>query len=154
MAGYTENRIVVFRDFDHVFDLSNRIDLWPKLFSEYKDAKVLEQHGNVIKFQLTTYPEGEKPSRTWVSERVIDKVNRVALAERLEPKFPFEYMKIRWEYEPLPNNIGVIMTWIQEFNVHKDCKFSNELMESFLNKATYKQIKLVKKNIEEWNCND
>ncbi|PRZ12690.1 polyketide cyclase/dehydrase/lipid transport protein [Laceyella sediminis] len=101
-----ENSIIVERDFDTTFDLTNDIELWTKLFTEYKEAKVLEKNGNEVLFQLTTYPEGERPSRTWVSRRIIDKENKQATAERLDPKFPFKYMNIRWSYEVIsPNQV-------------------------------------------------
>jgi aromatase len=152
MSGYTENRIVVLRDFDFTFDLTNRIDLWPQLFTEYKEAQILENNGNYIKFQLTTYAEGKRPSRSWVSERRLDKKNHLATAERIEPKFPFEYMQIRWEYEVLPSDQAVIMTWIQEFDVHPECPFNREQMEGFLNRNTHKQLKAVKQNVESWKA--
>jgi aromatase len=150
MSGYTENQIVIFKDADHVFELTNRIDLWPKLFTEYQSAEILSQDDNVITFRLTTFPEGERPSRTWTSVRTILREENKAIAKRLEPAFPFEYMNIKWLYEPLPSNDGVIMTWIQEFNVHSECPFTNEQMESFLNANTRKQMVSVKKNVENW----
>lgn len=154
MPGYTENRILIHRDFDHVFDLTNNIELWPKLFTEYKDAKVLEKNDNEIVFQLTTFPEGERPSRTWKSKRYLNKANGIATAKRIEPLFPFAYMDIRWEYEKLADNKAVVMTWIQEFDVHPECQFSVTQMESFLNHNTYKQIRAVKKAVEEWETTE
>jgi aromatase len=150
MAGYTENRILIYRDFDHVFDLSNRIDLWPKLFTEYKEAEILEREDNTLTFRLTTFEEGERPSRTWVSKRLINKKEGFATAERIDPLFPFLYMKIRWEYEKLLSDKAVVMTWIQEFDVHPECKFTDVQMESFLNHNTYKQMRCVKEAIEGW----
>jgi aromatase len=153
MTGYTENRIVVLRDFDHVFDLTNNIELWPQLFTEYKTAKILEKNADSIKFELTTHPEGDRPSRTWTSIRYINKQNRTAHAQRLDPTFPFAYMKIRWEYEKLPSDQAVIMTWMQEFDVHPDCQFTVQQMEAFLNRNTHKQLRAVKENVEKWNIN-
>lgn len=150
MPGYTENNIVIFRDFTHVFELTNRIDLWPQLFTEYQSAEVLNQEDNVITFRLTTFPEGSRPSRTWTSVRTIMPEEKQAIAKRLDPAFPFEYMNIKWLYEPLPKDDGVIMTWIQEFNVHPECQFTNEQMESFLNANTRKQMQSVKTNVENW----
>lgn len=150
MPGYTENRIVIFGDYEQIFELTNKIEVWPKLFTEYKDAQVISQKDNEIKFRLTTFAEGQRPERSWVSRRKLFKSEGYAEAERLDPLFPFKYMKIRWEYERLPNNIGVIMTWIQEFDVADDCKFSVTEMESFLNHNTHKQIKSVKNNVEGW----
>lgn len=150
MKGYTENNIVILRDFDHVFDLTNRVDLWPELFTEYQSAKIIENEGDYLKFELTTFPEGERPSRTWVSERRIDKKNKCATAKRLDPTFPFSDMNIRWHYETLSSDKAVIMTWIQEFDVHPDCKFSLEQMECFLNRNTRQQMRSVKNKVELW----
>lgn len=151
MPGYTENRVLIYRDYDHVFDLTNNISLWPQLFTEYKTARVLEEKGNYIKFELTTFATENKPSKTWVSERFLDKINHSATAERLTPKFPFSYMKIRWEYEVIEKTPAVLMTWIQEFDIDPACPFSVEQMESYLNKNTYQQIKSVKNKVEQWH---
>lgn len=151
MPGYTENRVIIHRDYDHTFDLTNRIDLWPQLFTEYKEAEILEQRPDYVKFRLTTFPEQGRPSRSWISERFLDKENFQATASRLDPIFPFTYMHIRWEYETMPSDKAVVMTWIQEFDVHPDCQFSVEQMENFLNKNTYKQLRAVKQNVERWD---
>jgi aromatase len=150
MTGYTENSIVILRDFDTVFDLTNTIELWPQLFTEYQKVEVLEHKGNEIVFSLTTYPEGERPSRTWVSRRIIDKPGRQATAERIEKAFPFKDMKIHWTYEELPKGVGVVMTWMQTFEVHDACKWTNEQMESFLNKNTRTQMQAIKQKVEAW----
>lgn len=150
MTGYTENQIVIFRDFKHVFELTNRIDLWTKLFTEYQHSEVISQEGNVIHFRLTTWPEGARPSRTWTSVRTIMPDERKAVARRLDPTFPFEHMDIEWLYEELPGKDGVIMTWIQSFKVHPECAFSTEQMESFLNANTRTQMRSVKANVEAW----
>lgn len=150
MSGYTENRIVILRDFGHVFDLTNHIELWPKLFTEYQAATVLDKTGDTITFQLTTHPENDRPSRTWTSVRQINKKDGIATAERLSPTFPFAYMRIRWEYEKIVNE-AVVMTWMQEFDVHPDCQFTVAQMESFLNRNTHKQLRAVKENVEKWS---
>lgn len=150
MPGFTHNSIVVLRDFSTVFDLTNRIDLWPQLFTEYRAAEILERNGDELLFRLTTFPEGERPSRSWTSRRWIDRANRRATAERLAPAFPFASMRITWTYEPLPQDVGVVMTWMQEFEVHPDAKFSNEQMESFLNRNTRAQMQAVKAAVERW----
>ena len=150
MPGHTENTIVVLRDYDTVFDLTNQIELWPQLFTEYEKAEVIERQGNEVLFSLTTYPEGERPSRTWVSRRIIDKENGQATAERVEKAFPFQEMKIHWTYERLPQDIGVVMTWIQKFEVHPDCQWSTEQMEAFLNRNTRVQMRAIKERVEAW----
>jgi aromatase len=151
MAGYTENSVLILRDFDTVFDLTNTIELWTQLFTEYEKAEVLERNGNEIIFSLTTYPEGERPSRTWTSRRIIDKPGRQATAERIEAAFPFKEMKIHWTYEPLPQDVGVVMTWMQSFEVHEDCQWSTEQMEAFLNRNTRTQMKAIRERVEAWS---
>jgi len=149
MPGYTENSIVILRDFDTVFDLTNTIELWPQLFTEYEKAEVLERKGNEVLFSLTTFPEGERPSRTWVSRRIIDKPGRQATAERVENAFPFKEMKIHWTYEELPQGVGVIMTWSQKFEP-ADGAWSTEKLESFLNGNTRIQMRGIKERVEAW----
>ena len=150
MSGYTENRILIRRDYEFVFDITNRIELWPQLFTEYKEAEVLERTESEVRFRLTTFPESERPSRTWVSKRTMDKASGVALAERVESAAPFEYMKIRWEYERLPAEGAVLMTWIQDFAVAAGVPWSTEQMESFLNRNTRAQMRSVKARVEAW----
>ena len=144
-----ENSIVLLRDFDTVFELTNSIELWPRLFSEYEKAEVLERTGNEVLFRLTTFAEGDRPARTWTSRRLIDKPNKQATAERLEPTFPFKYMHICWTYEELPQSAGTSMTWVQEFEVHHQCPWTDEQMESFLNHNTRVQMQEVKQKIEK-----
>ena len=149
MPGYTEISIVVLRDFDTVFDLTNTIELWPQLFTEYEKAEVLERKGNEVLFRLTTYPENGQPSSSWVSRRLIDKPGRQATAERVEKAFPFEEMKIYWTYEELPQGVGVIMTWIQKFKPAEGA-WPSEKIESFLNRNTRTQMRAIKEKVEAW----
>ena len=150
MPGHTENSIVVLRDVDTVFDLTNDIALWTELFTEYEESEVIERHGDTVVFRLKTFADNDRPSRQWTSRRRIDKAGLRADAERLTPTFPFAFMKIRWTYEVLPRDVGVVMTWIQDFEVHPDCPFSNEQMESFLNRNTRLQMRSVKERVEAW----
>ncbi|PEA54764.1 polyketide cyclase [Bacillus pseudomycoides] len=148
--GRTENGITIWRDFDTVFDLSNQIELWPQLFTEYKEAQIIEQKENEIKFRLVTHPENGKESKTWTSKRIIEKDKKRAIAERIDPKFPFEFMHIKWIYKVLGND-STQMIWIQEFKVHPDLKgVTEEQMTDYLNKNTKIQMQSVKEKIEAW----
>jgi aromatase len=154
LPGYTHNTIVILKDFDTVFDLTNDIELWPQLFTEYEEAKVLEKDGNKVTFQLTTFPEGDRPSRTWVSTRIIDKPGKKAEAQRVQQAFPFKVMKIYWTYEELPQNVGTIMTWIQKFEPVEECEWSVEKLESFLNRNTRVQMQVIKERVEAWSVKE
>lgn len=148
MKGRTENSIVILRDPDQVFELTNQIELWPELFTEYEKAEVLERGPEYIKFRLAMFPEEDGTVKSWVSERRIDRKKREARAKRLDPLYPFGSMDILWTYETLPNDVGVIMTWIQEFEPHENFPFDVYRMESYLNHNTRIQMKAVKQAVE------
>ena len=95
------------------------------------------------------FPEEDKPAKSWVSKRWIDPVAKSARAERIDPLYPFAYMKIQWTYERLPQDIGTVMTWIQQFKVAPKCPWSQAEMESYLNCNTRIQMKAVKQAIEK-----
>lgn len=143
MKGYTENKTVILGDALSVFRLTNDVKKWADLFSEYKVVDILEDKGNLIVFQLTTFD-----GKSWLSERKIDEQKMLATARRIRPMFPFTEMYITWKYEKLPNNIGVIMTWIQEFDVDPKCGHEVYDMESYINRSTRKQMKSVKNKVE------
>lgn len=143
MNGYTENSIVVYGKPMEIFKLTNEIKKWPELFTEYKEVEVLNIAENIVTFKLTTL-EGN----SWVSERKIDEEHMLATAKRLYPMFPFKETYITWQYEELPQDLGVVMTWIQEFDVDPQCGHDIYDMESYLNRTTRTQMKAVKRKVE------
>lgn len=148
MKGYTENSTVILGDAEKIFDITNDIRRWPQLFTEYKEAEVVEERSGYVKFTLTMFPNKEGKVKSWTSERNIDRENMKAKARRLAPLFPFAQMDIIWTYERLPQNVGVQMTWRQEFTLDEKCPYQPFDMESYLNKATRKQMKAVRENVE------
>jgi aromatase len=140
--GHTCNSIVINAPYDKVFDISNDIPRWTELFgSEYKEAKVLKKEGNKITFQLT-----DDESKSWVSWRLLFKENYFAYAERHDPKFPFQYMKIVWLYHQTP--AGVELTWIQHFTMDQKAKFNDTQVEGFINMHSKDNLKIFKEVIE------
>ncbi|GCE09919.1 SRPBCC family protein [Dictyobacter aurantiacus] len=115
--------IVIARDPDTIFAITNDIARWPELFKEYSKATVLsfERSGRFarIEFELTN-AEGE----TWQSWRILDYEKREAIAQRGNPKFPFFYMHLTWTYEPVDG--GVLMTWTQDFEMDPKAPVTNE----------------------------
>lgn len=115
--------IVIAGDPDQIFSITNDIARWPELFKEYRGAKVLsfERDGRFarIEFELTN-EEGQ----TWQSWRLLDYQKRVAIAQRGTPKYPFHYMHLTWTYEPVEG--GVLMTWIQAFEMDPKAPVTNE----------------------------
>ncbi|MDD2866589.1 MAG: polyketide cyclase [Candidatus Omnitrophica bacterium] len=141
--GHTCNSITINAPYEKVFDISNDIPRWTELFGgEYKEAKVVKKEDNKIVFQLT-----DDEGRSWQSFRLLFKKDYFAYAERLDPKFPFEYMKIIWLYTPTRE--GVILTWIQHFTMDKKAKFNDEQVEGFINKHSVENLKIFKDVIEK-----
>ena len=141
--GHTCNSITINAPYEAVFDISNTIPRWTELFgAEYKEAVVLKKEGNKITFKLT-----DDEGRTWQSFRLLFKENYLAYAEREEPKFPFEFMKIIWLYTPKPE--GVELTWIQHFKMDKNAKFTDEQVEGFINQHSKENLNIFKTVIEK-----
>ncbi len=43
MAGHTENEITIAAPVDLVWDMTNDVERWPQLFSEYASAEILSR---------------------------------------------------------------------------------------------------------------
>jgi aromatase len=142
--GHTVNSIVINAPYELVFDVSNKIERWTQLFGqEYAKADVLERRGDEITFRLT-----DEDGKSWVSKRWLYKDLKFAYAQRWEPLFPFNYMKIVWFYTETPR--GIKMTWIQDFEMDANfTKFSPEQIEGFINKHSHDNMKIFKKVIED-----
>lgn len=142
--GHTCNSITINAPYDLVFDISNDIARWTQLFgTEYKKAEVLKKEGNLITFRLT-----DDEGSSWVSWRLLQKDKYFAYAQKQDPLFPFEYMKIIWLYTPKADN-QVELTWIQHFTMDKKAKFNDEQVEGFINKHSQENLIIFKEKIEE-----
>lgn len=64
-----------------------------------------------MKFKL--FINENKKEFSWISERKLDINNRIVYGQRLDPKYPFNFMKLKWIYKP--EKSGTRLTWIQEF---------------------------------------
>ncbi len=141
--GHTRNSIIVNAPFDNVYDTSNHIERWTELFGdEYVKAEVLKKEGKRIDFRLT-----DNEGNSWTSHRMLFKENMLAYAQKNEPTFPFKYMKIIWLYTPVEG--GILMTWIQDFEMDPKAKYNDEQVEGFINKHSQDNLKIFKKVIEE-----
>lgn len=140
--GHTVNSIVIKAPYDKVFDLSNDISRWQEFFAEYTESEVLNQAGNKITFKLT-----HQNGSSWKSYRLLFKEDKFAYACRLEPMFPFEYMKIIWLYRDTDE--GVEMKWIQDFKMAKDAKYTDEQVEKLINEHSQKNLERFKEIIEK-----
>ncbi|MEW6171235.1 MAG: SRPBCC family protein [Candidatus Omnitrophota bacterium] len=139
--GHTCNSVIINAPYDLVFDISNDINRWKELFDEYKESEILTRVGNKITFKLTNQ-EGQ----SWQSWRLLFKENYFCYAERENPKFPFDYMKLIWLYREVPE--GIEMTWIQHFTMDTKAKFNDQQVEGFINKHSVDNLKRMKEIIE------
>lgn len=139
--AHTVNSIVINVFYEKVFEMSNDISRWKEFFAEYTESEVLEKEGNKITFKLT-----HQNGNSWKSYRLLFKEDRFAYAARLEPMFPFEYMKIIWLYREVEG--GVEMTWIQDFKMDKNAKYTDGQVEELINEHSVENLKRFKEIIE------
>ena len=140
--AHTVNSVVINAPYDKVFDLSNDISRWKEYFNEYTESEVLEKEDNKLVFKLT-----HQNGNSWQSYRLLFKNDEFAYASRVEPMFPFEYMKIIWLYREVEG--GIEMTWIQDFKMDKGAKYNDEQVEEIINKHSQTNLQRFKEIIEK-----
>lgn len=145
MAGHTEQSIVIDAPFQLVWDMTNDVPSWPELFTEYAAAEVLERDGDTVTFRLTMHPDEDGKVWSWVSQRHADLASKQVRAHRVETG-PFEYMNIHWTYAETPD--GVLMTWIQDFQMKPAAPVTDQQMTARLNHNSPIQLKVIKDKIE------
>lgn len=146
MAGHTQNEIVINAPMDLVWDMTNDVESWPTLFSEYAAAEILEREGNTVRFRLSLHPDENGTVWSWVSERTPDPETHTVRAHRVETGV-FEYMNLFWEYERVDG--GVRMRWTQDFTMKADAPLDDEGMTARLNRNTAIQMERIKRLVEE-----
>ncbi|MFD8207799.1 SRPBCC family protein [Streptomyces sp. NPDC059695] len=146
MSGHTDNSITIDAPLDLVWDMTNDIENWPQLFSEYASVEVIERKGDTTKFRLTMHPDENGKVWSWVSERTTDRVNRTVRARRVETG-PFAHMNIAWEYEELPG--GVQMRWVQDFAMKPDAPVDDAWMTDNINRNSRIQMALIRDRLVE-----
>jgi aromatase len=145
MAGHTDNDVVINAPIQKVWEITNDIENWPNLFTEYAEAKILTQEGNRIVFRLTMQPDGQGNQWSWTSERIPDPQTYTVKSKRLETGW-FEYMNLAWFYEPVEG--GTRMRWVQDFVMKPDSPVDEQQMQTNLNKNTRVQMDVIKERIE------
>ncbi|HET6354649.1 SRPBCC family protein [Streptomyces sp.] len=146
MPGHTENEITVAAPLDLVWDMTNDIENWPGLFSEYASVEIMERKGSTTTFRLTMHPDDNGKVWSWVSERTTDRKKRKVTARRVETG-PFEHMNIRWEYSEVPG--GTRMHWTQDFAMKPDAPVDDDWMTENINRNSKIQLELIRDKIEQ-----
>ena len=145
MAGHTDNEITIAAPMELVWDMTNDIEKWPGLFSEYASVEVMERDGDKVTFRLTMHPDADGKVWSWVSRRVLDVAERSVRARRLETG-PFQYMELYWTYRETES--GTVLRWVQEFTVKPEAPFDDVAMTVRLNAATRNNMNHIKAVLE------
>ncbi|MBP2327290.1 aromatase [Kibdelosporangium banguiense] len=145
MAGHTDNEIIIDAPMDLVWDMTNDIESWTDLFSEYAEAKILRRQDDTIVFRLALHPDENGTVWSWVSARTPDPATRTVRSQRVETG-PFKYMWIYWEY--LPADGHVRMRWVQDFEMKPQAPVDDKVMQDNLNRNTAVQMRLIKDKVE------
>jgi aromatase len=145
-AGHTENEIVIAAPVGLTWDLTNDLESWPRLFSEYAAVEIMERDGDKVTFRLTMHPDENGTVWSWVSERVLDRRNLTVRARRVETG-PFEHMDIHWEYAEVPG--GTSMRWVQDFAMKPTAPVDDAAMTDRINRNSVVQMERIRERVEK-----
>jgi ribosome-associated toxin RatA of RatAB toxin-antitoxin module len=143
--GHVDNSIFVDADIDLVWEMTNDVEKWPQLFTEYASAEILERSGDTVRFRLAMHPDQNGKVWSWVSERTPDKSSHTVFARRVEPG-PFEFMDIKWFYEP--EGQGTRMRWVQDFRMRPDAPIDTAAMTERINTNTAIQMAVIAEKVQ------
>ncbi|QHC22470.1 SRPBCC family protein [Streptomyces sp. GS7] len=146
MPGHTENDITIAAPLDLVWDMTNDLENWPHLFSEYASVEVLERDGDRTTFRLTMHPDENGTVWSWVSERVVDRASFTVRARRVETG-PFAHMDIHWKYTEIPG--GTSLHWTQDFAMKPEAPIDDKGMTEHINRNSRIQMELIRDRIEQ-----
>jgi aromatase len=145
MAAQTENSIHIRAPFDVVWSITNDLERWPGLFSEYATVDIVDRAADTVRFRLTMHPDENGTVWSWVSERTMDRDARTVQAHRVETG-PFEYMNIRWVYAT--EGAHTRMTWYQDFQMKPTAPVDDDGMRRRIDTNSKIQMQLIKDKIE------
>jgi aromatase len=144
-VGHTENSIVIDAPLPLVWQMTNDLERWPDLFTEYASVQVQERDGDTVTFRLTMHPDENGKAWSWVSQRTCDYETRTVTAHRVETG-PFEYMKIHWRYDDDPR--GTRMTWAQDFAMKPTAPIDDAGMTERINTNSVVQMEGIRTAVE------
>jgi aromatase len=144
--GHIENRIFIAAPREFVFKLTNDLHRWTEMFTEYASIEILEERLNYFRFRLTTKPDEQGRTWSWVSWRRLYPGQWRIEAARIEPLCPFASMSIYWTYEEEPE--GTWMQWTQQFEMASNAGFTDEAATSYLDLNSKTQMTEIKKYLE------
>lgn len=145
MSAHTENSIVIDGPMDVVWDMTNDVESWPQLFSEYQSVQIIRRDGDTIRFRLALHPDEKGKVWSWVSDRTPDAATRTCRSMRVETG-PFKYMSLFWEY--LQTAEGVVLRWVQDFEMKPGMPLDDAGMTARINENSVVQLQRIKSQIE------
>jgi aromatase len=145
MTGHTDNSIWIDADIETVWTITNDLQSWPELFSEYASVEILEKHDHTFTYRLTMHPDEFGRARSWISERTLDPVNHRVRGYRVETG-PFEYMHSEWTY--LPEGSGTRMRWIQDFQIRPTAPVDDEHMTYRIDTSSRRSMAAIRAKVE------
>ncbi|AXI80795.1 SRPBCC family protein [Peterkaempfera bronchialis] len=145
-VGHTDNEIVIAAPLALTWEITNDLEAWPQLFSEYAEVEVVRREGRKTTFRLTMHPDENGQVWSWVSEREPDPVTHTVTARRVETG-PFRFMDIRWEYQEVPG--GTRMRWIQDFAMKPEAPVDDKGMTEHINRNSVVQMELIRDKVEQ-----
>ncbi|GHC88919.1 SRPBCC family protein [Streptomyces violaceochromogenes] len=146
MTGHTQNEITIAAPVDLVWEVTNDLENWPQLFSEYASVEILSREGHRTTFRLTMHPDENGTVWSWVSEREPDRETLTVKARRVETG-PFAHMDIHWQYEEVP--AGTRMVWTQDFAMKPDAPVDDAWMTDNINRNSKVQMALIRERVEK-----
>jgi aromatase len=146
MTAHTENSILIDAPLELVWRITNEVENWPDLFTEYAKAEILSRDGDTVTFRLTMHPDENGVEWSWVSERTMDAERREVRAHRVETG-PFEFMNIFWSYRVAGPSTR--LTWVQDFHMKPSAPVDDAAMTDRINTNSAIQMKVIKEQIED-----
>jgi aromatase len=144
-VGHTDNSIFINAGMDHVWRMTNDLESWPDLFTEYAEVEILAQTGSTYRFRLKMHPDESGRVWSWVSERTLDEAAHEVVARRVEPG-PFEFMNILWTYAP--EGTGTRMRWIQDFRMRPEAPIDTAGMTRRIDANSKVQMAVIRDKVE------
>jgi aromatase len=147
MSSRIDNTILVKAPLDLVWEMTNDVESWPHLFTEYSEAEIVARDGGTLRIRLTTHPDENGKVWSWESERTPHPETHTVTARRTDfSTGPFASMEIHWEYREVPE--GVEMRWVQDFELKPGLPFTADQMAGHLSGNTVEQMEVVKAQLE------
>jgi aromatase len=144
-VGHTDNSVLIDAEISLVWAMTNDVERWPDLFTEYAAVEVIERAGDTVRFRLTMHPDEAGRVWSWVSERTSYPDEYRVVARRVEPG-AFRYMDIEWTY--VPEGAGTRMRWVQDFAMRPDAPLDDAAMTERINTNTRAQMETIRRKVE------